>query len=391
MNGEKRRVLFMLSRLDSGGVSKSMVNLLNEIDRKRYDINLWIGIPGGLYSDLLPKDLRVICDNRITFLLAGARGIAPLLRRWHFLLALGSCVRLLLACVSKAWAGWWLSRLMPPLSEEFDVVIDYNGQHQLYYMIDKIKAHRKITFFHSDYKQWAYYYSVDRRYFPRADAVCSISKQCVTSLCEVFPDIKDKILCIENISTQRLIRRMAQQNINELNMDPPVLVTVGHVSEKKGSDLAIRAAALLRSRGIDFQWFFVGNVSDMKKYNDMLSRYGLHERMHLLGLLVNPYPYMDRATLIVHPSQFEGKSIALDEAKILCKPIVVTNFSTVGDQFEDGVNATICEMTPESLSAAIEDLLNDPDKRNQYSTWLQEHMTDNRTEINKMYALIDEA
>lgn len=391
MSKGKKRVLFMISNLDSGGVSKSMVNLLNEIDRKRYDINLWVGTPSGLYSDLLPKDLRVIQDNRIAHLLAGARGIAPLLYRCHFLLALGSCFRLLLACVSKAWAGWWLSRLMPPLSEEYDVVIDYNGQHQLYYMVDKIKAARKITFFHSDYKRWPYYYSVDKQYFPHADAICTISRQCVRSLAEVFPDIAHKVYCIENISSPGLILKMAQEGVADVPTSTCLLVTVGHVSEKKGSDMAIQAAALMQQQGVEFQWLFVGTVSDEQKYKTLIRRFNLHKRIHLVGIRKNPYPYMDRTTMIVHPSQFEGKSMALDEAKILCKPIVVTNFSTVSDQFEDGVNATICEMTPESLSAAIMDLLNDPDKRNQYSTWLREHMVDNRTEINKIYALIDEA
>lgn len=387
----KKRVLFMISNLDSGGVSKAMVNLLNEIDRARYDITLWIGTPGGLYENLLPKDIRVLRDKKTAFLFAGTHGLVPLLRGGNVMLAVGSCVRLLLACVSKAWAGWWLSRLMPGLSKEYDVAIDYNGQQQLYYLIDKIKASIKITFFHSDYKKWPYYYCVDRRYLPHAHAICTISEQCADSLKEVFPDISGKVHCVENISSPGTVRRLSKEKVTDIPRGSSLLVTVGHVSEKKGSDLAILAADIMQKRGIDFQWIFIGNVSDDRKYGAAIKQRGLEERIHLLGPRQNPYPYMSEAAVIVHPSQFEGKSIALDEAKILCKPVVVTNFSTVHDQFEDGVNASICNMTPESLSAAIIDLLQDSDKRNRYSSWLREHSVDNRESISKLYALIDEA
>ena len=92
--------------------------------------------------------------------------------------------------------------------------------------------------------------------------------------------------------------------------------------------------------------------------------------------------------IVVHPSKFEGKSIALDEAKILAKPVVVTNFSTVKDQFENGVNATICEMDAEALANAIEDLLTNKAKRDKYETALKTVSFDTSSEINKLYQLI---
>lgn len=98
---------------------------------------------------------------------------------------------------------------------------------------------------------------------------------------------------------------------------------------------------------------------------------------------------MKRADLYIHPSQFEGKSIALDEAKILCKPIVVTNFSTVGDQFENRVNASICDMTPESLSNAIIELLENASLRRKYQEYLSSHLIDNSNEVNKLYQIIE--
>jgi glycosyltransferase involved in cell wall biosynthesis len=52
----------------------------------------------------------------------------------------------------------------------------------------------------------------------------------------------------------------------------------------------------------------------------------------MLGEKANPYPYINQCDIYVQTSRYEGKSIAIDEAKCLLKPIVVTNFPTVFDQ-----------------------------------------------------------
>ena len=108
-----------------------------------------------------------------------------------------------------------------------------------------------------------------------------------------------------------------------------------------------------------------------------------------MGTRINPYPYLKKADLYIHPSRFEGKSIALDEAKILCKPIVVTCFSTVSDQFEDNWNASVCEMDAESLAAAIEDLAINVEKRQKYISNLKKEKRDNSNAINVLYDAIN--
>ena len=79
----------------------------------------------------------------------------------------------------------------------------------------------------------------------------------------------------------------------------------------------------------------------------------------LEGLTPNPYPYMKRADLLVQPSRVEGKSIVLDEAKILGKAIVVTNYPSVYDQIEDGVTGIITGMEPEQIADGIQRVLED--------------------------------
>lgn len=387
----KKRILFLISNLESGGVSKSMVSLLNTIDRQIYDVSLWIASPHGVFFSQIPKDVKVIFDKRIVALLQNGGGITSLLKQGSLLLALGSLFRMVLSKISKSSSGRLLAWLMPAINEsEYDLIVDYNGQQQLYYMIDKLKGKKKVSFFHSDYSQWSYYYAADKKYFSKVDEIFTISPHCVESLKKWFPKQADKIHLMENITSPVLINKLAGEPFkNPWRKDTVKLITVGHVVDTKGSHWAIEAAHILKERGIDVHWAFIGSVSDIPRYKKMVEQWSLQNNIIFVGITKNPYPYIKAADIFVHPSQFEGKSIALDEAKLLCKPIVVTNFSTVYDQFQDNVNATICEMNPISIANAVETLVKDRGICKNYIDYLQAHKVDNTSEVNKIYKLLD--
>lgn len=381
----RKKILFLIGSLESGGVSKSMVSLLNVIDKKTYDISLWCGSPSGVFYSILPKDIRIISNKKTTLLLQGINGLFALLRTGCILLFFASIIRLVLSKINKGYAGWWLSRFFPSLQEKYDLIVDYNGQQQLYYMVDKLKGKKKVTFFHSDYAKWPYYYKMDRKYFPKVDAIFTISEQCADSLRKFFPNEINKIKLMENISSVDLIRKMADEEIIKFHSKISIL-TVGHVCRSKGTDLAIEAMRLLKDEGIDFKWYFLGAIKE--DFSTLISKYSLESYIEFLGIKVNPYPYLKACTIYVHPSRFEGRSIALDEAKILCKPIVVTNFSTVHDQFKDGENALIADFLPENLAFKIMNILDDEELSKFLVENLKRSVSDNSSEVNKLYSLL---
>lgn len=108
-----------------------------------------------------------------------------------------------------------------------------------------------------------------------------------------------------------------------------------------------------------------------------------------MGLRSNPYKYMQQADIIVQSSSFEGKSIAIDEAKILCKPIVSTNYNTVQDLIQNNINGIITEMNPESLSNGIINIIIDKDLRYKLIDNLRKESNDNTKEIDRYIKLIE--
>lgn len=93
---------------------------------------------------------------------------------------------------------------------------------------------------------------------------------------------------------------------------------------------------------------------------------------HCWGIRDNPYPYIRNCDIFVQPSRFEGKSVVLDEAKLLCRPILVTNYQTANEQITDQKNGVICDMTPQSIAESIMKMLHSPELLKQIQHNLQE-------------------
>ena len=81
--------------------------------------------------------------------------------------------------------------------------------------------------------------------------------------------------------------------------------------------------------------------------------------LKLEGVKSNPYPYMKAAFAIVQPSRTEGKSIVLDEAKILGKAILTTNYPSVSDQLINEQNGLIVDINANAIAFGVERMLDD--------------------------------
>lgn len=393
----KKKVLFIIGSLQSGGVSKSMVSLLNAWDTEKYDTSLLLCCKDGdVFSDYLPKNIQLIYSPVIEHVMGGFSSLKWLLAHGYFLLCLGVLLRLILSRISRPLASELIARMMPVVSNvHYDLIVDYGGQQLLYYMVNKLSATKKVSFFHSDYSKWSFYYNADKKYYPLVDHIFTISQTCVDSLKHFFPNCADRVSIMENISSPTIIRQQSFESIGEFKVQIDqmktdgniILCTIGHICRGKGFDFAIEASDILKRNGINFKWIFIGKVleEDLLK---LIADKELDDNILLVGIQSNPYPYIGISDIVVHPSRFEGKSIALDEAKILCKPIVVTNFSTVGDQFENGKNGTICEMSGKAVANAIIELINNPTLQDSYRTYLGTHIVDNSREVNKLYTYL---
>lgn len=168
------------------------------------------------------------------------------------------------------------------------------------------------------------------------------------------------------------------------------IVSVGRLTEAKGFDMAIDALKILKERKVPVHWWIVGDGELRECLEKQVRSNGVEQYLTFLGSKSNPYPYMNNADLIVQTSRWEGKSVVLDEAKILGKPILATAYATVKDQVENGKEGVIVEMNAESIAKGIECLVEDESVLNRIRNYLMARDYGNQSEIVKYYKLFDQ-
>lgn len=392
----KQNILLHIGGLGAGGAEKSLVSFLDTLPKERYNVDLMLLNNGGLFRNMIPGYINII-EPPFPY---NCLGISP--TNWRFYIKhnpkylikkIYSLFKLKKGYLPTGQILWplWSDEIKTNV-KEYDVAMSYIEGLPNYYIIDKVKAKRKILWIHNEYTKLGYNKEIDKDYFEKADAVVTISDICKNDLVNNFPELKEKFHILENITNPILIKKMAEEDITdplfENRQKQLTLLSIGRLYPQKNYQLAIDAAKIIKDKGIYFKWYIIGEGVLRESLEKQINNLSLQDNIILLGLRSNPYPYIKQCDIIVQSSLFEGKSIAIDEAKILCKPIVATNYPTVYDVITDKKNGLISEMAPVALAEKIITLYNDKDLSKSLSNNLKEETIDNTAEIEKYIKLI---
>ncbi len=390
----KKKLLFVIPSLGVGGAEKSLVNLLNTIDFNQFDVDLILLNHSGVFLKLLPSQVSVVPlnDNYQTFTLSLLPSIFKFITQGKLSLAINRFLySFKIATINnKGFAeqhSWnYLKKSISKLPTHYDVAIGFLEKSSNYFVVDCVEATTKIGFIHNDYNQLSLDATFDLPYFKQLSSVVTVSELCVVALQTTFPSLQSKFQILYNIVSPALINKMANEVVS-IDTTRPVLLSVGRLHPQKGFDIAVKAASIMKASGLNFVWYLIGEGEERLRLEREIADKGLQNNFILLGVKENPYPYIKGATIVVQPSRYEGKSIALDEAKILHRPIIATNFTTAKDQIDHLKNGIITEMNPESLAKSIIHLLEHPELQEQFSLYLSTESLGSESEIFKFYKL----
>ncbi|MBU8883067.1 glycosyltransferase [Kaistella sp. DKR-2] len=391
---EKKDILFVMNNLNVGGAEKALVSLLQVMDYDRYNIDLLLFKKEGLFLKQVPQQVNILPEpeNYRYFDMPFSQVLKENLVNgsWEVIYRRIQFKNVVKKAKSPAEAeqlSWKpLSKTLSPLKKKYDAAIGFLEKNPNYFIVDRVLAKTKIGFIHNDYNQLKLNKTIDAPYFRELHYIATVSEECARVLENEFPDEADKVKFIPNIVSAALVQQLSKDSVS---ISENAIVSVGRLEPQKGFDLAIEAARILVNRKIDFHWYIIGEGSERTHLESLVLKYELEDYFTLLGLKENPYPYIRQAKTFVQPSRFEGKSIAVDEAKILGKPIVLTNFSTAKDQIDHDVNGMIVEMNPHSLAKGIMKCFSDFDYLEKITLVLNSQSWGTEHEIQKLYILIE--
>lgn len=389
----KKRLLICGISMPCAGTEKALLSFLNTIDRAVYEVTLLLALPEGSLMQQFPKDIQVLGPMRFgnMFLLSSVNAPRLLL---SFLLRHPTSLPVLLKAFCSALlrpskrrfaaARMWV-RLMkkycPSFEEEFssqidgsepfDLALSFWGDRTMFYVCDKVKALRHLTWLHFDYDHPPREDSLYHAYFSKCDRVISVTEDCTRLLRTRFPGLSDRMITFENRISPSRIRTLAAEPLPMRFPDDgrPLILTVARVCPQKGIDRIPNALRLLRERGISVRWCILGDRSE-KELNALLASaqdLGVEDCLVLPGSDPNPYPYFAACDIFALPSRYEGKPITVEEAKILGCPIVVCDYLSARKQLENGTLGVIVPQdNGEGMATAIAALLESEPLREHY-------------------------
>lgn len=398
----KPRILILMHYMELGGAESALLGLLQSVDPARADVDVFLYDHRGELMKYIPTD-KVNLLPEVTAYKMIERPFMECVKSGHIGVALGRWLASKTVDKSPVPRGKhdiriftriadWVEHFVPNIQPnvEYDLAISFLMPHN--YVINKVHAKKKLGWIHTDYST----VYVDVRHeipvWGKLDYIASISEEVGQKFVETFPTLKDKIISIENILYSTFIRQRAEEETVFWNSNPSAikLLTIGRYSPQKKMEEIPAICRRIVDAGIDVQWCIIGfgSAEIEQEVRDNVKQEGMSDRVILLGKKENPYPYIKSCDIYVQPSRYEGKSITVREAQILCKPVIVTNYPTASSQIKEGFDGIIVPMEVDVCAREMVAFIRDKEKQMKIVEYLQAHNYGNENEIEKIYQLV---
>ena len=393
------RILIAMHYMELGGAESALLGLLLAHDSEKADIDLFLYDHVGELMQYIPSSVNLLPKIEAYSMLE--RPISELLRKGYWGVALSRALARYFARQEKKnnkeklddiSVYYYISKLVNPFlpkinpSVEYDLAISFLQPHL--YVLKKVRARKKLAWLHTDYSK-VFVSQKEEAVWSKFNYIAAISEDVGHSFVNRFPSLNSKIIPVENILSSKFIRERAMENDVSLPGNSIRLLTIGRYSyPKKLEDIPVLTASLQKIFP-DLKWYIIGygNPNEEKKIFDSINLAGVKDNVVLLGKKTNPYPYIKACDIYVQPSRYEGKSITVREAQILCKPVIVTAYPTATSQIRDGVDGVIVPLEIEQCANAMISFLKDKEKQEKIINYLSAHDFGNEIEINKIYQL----
>lgn len=396
-----KKILIVSHAMEIGGAERALLGILENIDTEQYEVDLFLMRHEGDLLNLIPDNINLLPEIPAYTVLA--RPMKDTLQEGKILLTAARLYGKYKAKkfdkqngytesgVAIEYSHKYIKKFMPEIQKgiEYDLAISFLTPH--YFVAEKVLAKKKIAWIHTDYATVQVDVESESKMWGAYDYIASISEDVTQSFLRTFPSLKDKIILIENILPKTLVEKQAKESVEEsFDRNCINLLSIGRFSTPKNFDNVPDICRRMVEKNINVKWYLIGYGGDEKLIRQRITENGMQDHVIILGKKENPYPYIRMCDVYVQPSRYEGKCVAVREAQMLGKPVIITNYATSGSQLEDGVDGVIVPMDNAACAEGIVNVL----KNEQLKTSIVENVLKrdytNSMEIKKIDRLAKE-
>lgn len=335
------KILFLIHDLGRGGAEKVLVNLVNHMDRSKFDISVTALFGGGVNEQFLAPDIsfrtvfpKNIPGNSKLMKLLSPEQLHKLCVKEHYDIEVsyleGPSARVVMGC---------------PFTDTKKIC----WIHVEHHTFDKVSG-----YFRNDKEALQCYNSFDK-----IICVSEYVKEDFVSLTNI------KVPCevLYNTIESDKIREQSKEPITfAFSSDTVNLIAVGTLKESKGYNRLFAIINRLKQNGFYIHLYVLGDGPQKEELTKLISDLSLNEQITLLGYDTNPYKYVAKADVFICSSFAEGFSTAATEALIVGTPVCTVDVSGMKEMLgENNEYGIVTENTEEALYEGIKSLLADPE------------------------------
>ena len=357
-----KKILFFGYTLEVGGAEKVLIDFLN-ILKSDYEIDLALLEKKGDFIKDVPDNIKIIQMRNNNFSYFLFRYI-PFYRKMK---------------INK------IANL-----KNYDVAIGFFEGRSATWVADIKKNITRIAWLHNDVNKFDIGIPEKeiKDSYNKMDKIIAVSEVSKENFKKKYDINENKIKVLYNLVDEKSI--IEKSNEFEVINDVFTFTNVGKMRPQKRQDRLVRIAYNLKKSGYKFKIQIIGDGPEESNIKELIKKYDVSDVVELLGLQINPYPYIKNANCIVVSSDFEGYSISMKEALILKKPIISTDVSGARELFEGEKYGIISEISDEDLEKKMKDVLDEKIDISEIEKNLENFDNGNSKIINDLYKLIEE-
>lgn len=337
---KKCRVLFVEEDLFARGAEKVGIDIMNNINRENFIVELWSLKGQGRLWNELDKDISysIGIKNEDRIRKSFPRAFASLFKAAHtadVIVAgaelLPSYFAILVGVLTRKPVVMWVHNSME------HVFVRVPGYHKFLTKIAVFFA-RQIV-------------------FPSDGAMNTLMK--------IFRTNSKKLIRIYNPIDLNNIKSSLDCKLPSwfTNIkDQPIVLGVGRLSEQKGFDVLIKAHALLVKSGIKNRLVILGVGELHESLVNLSKSLGVEQSVFLPGFEDNPYKFMVNADVFALSSRYEGFALVVAEALACGVPVIATDCPSGPSEILAG--GLFGQLVPtdnvEELAKGIKDIITSP-------------------------------
>ena len=365
-----KKILFYTSGVGIGGVEKIILQILQLINKSKFDIKLGLQYENeNLFENEIPKGIKFkyMLSQKII-------NKSLYLRERKNNIFYNFCYSLMLS-----YERYVIKKNYLKFSKDRDVVIDFKSGDFLKLINLKSGDRKKIIcWIHGEIKTLNEYQKrkeIFKNNLEKCQKIICICEEMKERFIQELPDLKSKIQVIYNpfdiIKIKKLSSDYSDINENEKKLlKENYIIMVSRLDNKqKDFFTLIRTFEILKNRKINIKLFILGEGADREKIKERIEEKDLEKEIILLGMKKNPYPWIKNANLLVHSSNYEGLPTVLIEGLILNKIIISTDCPTGPKEIlKNGKYGSLVAIGDyEKMASEIEELSNyDSVRRKKY-------------------------